>query len=326
MMTMTSNMTYGRIRGIAKPISRLMQGSIMMSDDRQEEANELLDAVAELGCTSFDSAHGYGGGACERCIGNWMEARGNREDIVVMTKGCHPRDGRKRVTPEDLTSDLLESLERLKTDYIDILVMHRDDPAVPVGPIVEILNKHLADGKIHAFGGSNWTHERVAVANAYAEDHGLQPFTVTSPNFSLAVQVESPWGDDCISLSGPQGAAGRDWYQEHNMPIFAWSSMARGFFSGRWTRENYEAMKGTPDASSIRAYCHEENFKRLDRVTELAAGKGVSVAQLALAWVLRQPLDIYALVGCYNREEFADCVGALSLELTAEETAWLDLH
>lgn len=326
MTTVTSEMKYGHIAGTEKPISRLMQGTIMIKPDKQEESNELLDAVVGMGCNCFDSAHNYGGGGSERALGNWMEARGNREDVVIMTKGCHQSNERKRVTPEDLDSDLTDSLERLKSDYIDIYVLHRDDPDVPVGPIVETLNKHFNDGHIHAFGGSNWTHQRVAEANEYAEKHGLQPFTVTSPNYSLAVQVESPWGNDCVSISGPQGAEGREWYAEHNMPIFAWSSMARGFFSGRWSRENYEGLQGTNDGSSIRAYCHEENWQRLDRVRELAEKKGVSVAQMALAWVLKQPLDLYALVGCWNPEEFADCVDALHLALSEEEAAWLDLR
>ena len=324
--TVTTEMKYGRIAGIEKPISRLMQGTIMTKDSDQEKANDLLDAVVEMGCNCFDSAHNYGGGGSERALGNWMEARGNRQDIVIMTKGCHQNKERQRVTPEDLDSDLKDSLERLKSDYIDIYVLHRDDPGVPVGPIVETFNKHFTEGKIHAFGGSNWTYQRIAEANEYAEKHGLQPFTVTSPNYSLAVQVESPWGNNCVSISGPQGADARNWYTDHRIPIFAWSSMARGFFSGRWNRENYEGMKGTPDASSVHAYCHEENWQRLDRVTEFARKKGVSVAQMALAWVLKQPMDLYALVGCWNPQEFADCVEALHLELSDREVAWLDLQ
>ncbi|MHC4883926.1 MAG: aldo/keto reductase [Planctomycetota bacterium] len=316
----------GRIEGIEKPVSRLVAGTMMLHSDRQEEADVLLDALVEQGVTTFDTGHIYGGGGSERALGHWMESRGNQEKVVILSKCCHHNADRDRVTPADLTSDLYDSLARLKTDCIDLYVLHRDDPTVPVGPIVEEFNRHCDEGRIRGFGGSNWHHTRVAEANEYAEKHGLKPFTISSPNFSLAAQVQSPWGDNCVSISGPENEEARAWYRETGMPVFGWSSMARGFFSGRWDRENYKAMLDGPDASSVHAYCHEENFVRLDRCTELAAVKGVTVAQIALAWVLNQGLDLYALVGCYNGEEFAQCREALTVDLTSEECAWLNLQ
>jgi aryl-alcohol dehydrogenase-like predicted oxidoreductase len=312
-------MTHGNIDGLEKPVSRLLQGTMMLSDERQGEADILLDAVSSLGCNGFDCAHVYGGGACER-------ARGNREQTVVLTKCCHQDSTGKRVKPECITSDLADSLERLQVDYVDLFLFHRDDPAVPVGPLVETMNRHVCEGKVRLYGGSNWTHPRIIEANEYAYKHGLQPFAASSPNFSLAEQVQSPWGDDCISISGAKGAEAREWYRQQNLPVFGWSSIARGFFSGRWNRENYEAMKETPDASSVHAYCHEQNFQRLDRVIELAGKKGASVAQIALAWVLRQDLNVFALIGCYNYDEFSQCVDALHIDLSSEELAWLDLR
>ena len=86
----------------------------------------------------------------------------------------------------------------MRTDYIDIYLLHRDDPAVPASEIVEIFNAMHREGKIGAFGGSNWTHERIQEANAYAKDHGLIPFTVSSPNFGLADQIADPWGGGCF--------------------------------------------------------------------------------------------------------------------------------
>ncbi|MBN2712457.1 MAG: aldo/keto reductase [Planctomycetes bacterium] len=322
-------MQYGKIAGIEKKISRLIQGTMMVNDkspESLEKGFEILDMAVSLGCNAFDTAHGYGGGGSERGIGKWMQTRGNREDIVILDKGCHPYDGRKRVTPEDLRSDLNESLERLQTDYVDMYVLHRDDPVVEVGPIVEELNRHLAAGRIKAFGGSNWTHQRVEAANEYAEKHNLAPFTVSSPNYSLARQVQSPWGDDCVTISGDENRGAREWYASRKMPLLTWSSIARGFFSGRYDRSNYKDIANGPDESSLRAYCHEENFQRLDRVAELASDKGVSIAQIALAYVMSQPLDIFALVGCYTREEFSQCVEASNMRLSPEECAWLNLE
>jgi aryl-alcohol dehydrogenase-like predicted oxidoreductase len=318
-------MEYGKIPGIDKPISRLVQGTVMISTEALEESFQLLDEVLEAGCTTFDTAHGYGRGDCERTLGLWIAERNLRDRVVILGKGAHHNQDRKRVTPFDITADLHDSLARLKTDFIDLYVLHRDDPAVPVGPIVEILNEHLQAGRIHAFGGSNWTHDRIQEANAYAQAHGLVPFAVSSPNFSLAEQVEAPW-PDCISISGPKQRAAQEWYIETQMPLFVWSSLAGGFFSGRFRRDNLDGFQSYLDRLCVQSYCYEDNFKRLDRARELAEEKGMTVTQIAVAYVLNQPMNIFALVGCQTGAEYRANVEAAELKLTPEELAWLDLR
>jgi hypothetical protein len=197
-------MQYGRLPGIDKPISRLVQGTVPLDPDDLDASFALLDAVHELGCNAFDTAHVYGNGDRERMLGRWIRERGLREKVIILTKGAHHNADRRRVTPFDITSDLHDSLARLQVDAIDLYVLHRDDPEVAVGPIVEVLNEHRKAGLIDAFGGSNWTHERIRAANVYAEAHGLTPFVVSSPQFSLAEMVEPPW-TGCISIGGPSG-------------------------------------------------------------------------------------------------------------------------
>jgi aryl-alcohol dehydrogenase-like predicted oxidoreductase len=319
-------MNYGSVRGVDKPVSRLVLGTMIINTKQLDMSFALMDAVTEQGCTTFDTAHVYAGGESEKAIGMWLRERGNREKMVILSKGAHPGGGRKRVTPPDIASDLDDSLNRLQTDYINIYLLHRDDPDVPVGPIVECLNEHLAAGRIHAMGGSNWTHQRIQEANDYAEAHGLVPFTASSPNFGLAEQVEDPWGTGCVSLSGPKEAKARKWYEKNQLPVFAYSSLGRGFFSGRITRENFEAQKNSIDGACLRAYCHEVNFKRLDRVQILAKEKGITVPQIATAYIMNQPLNVFALVGVANGGEFRANVAACELKLTKEETDWLDLR
>ncbi len=318
-------MQYGNIDGIDKPISRLVHGTIMLTSEEEEWSFKLLDAVYDNGITAFDTGHIYGGGDPERILGRWMKERGNRDRVVLLGKGAHHNADRRRVTPFDVTADLHDSLARFQVDYIDIYVLHRDDPSVPVGPIVEVLNEHIQAGKIGKIGGSNWSHERLQEANAYAEANGLQPFAVSSPNFSLAEQAEPPWSE-CITISGPENAGVRSWYEESQMPLFTWSSIANGFFSGRLTRANFEEVKDQFDESSIRAYCTPDNFDRLDRVEKLAADKSLTVPQVALAYVLNQPLNIFALVGARSRAECDANLEVLSLELTQAEMDWLDLR
>jgi len=234
-------MKYGQLPGINKPISRLVQGTIMCSTKEQEKNNDLLDSVYEQGINTFDTAHVYGSGECERSVGAWFNSRGLREKIVLIGKGAHLNQDRQRVTPFDISADIHDSLARFKTGYIDLYLLHRDDPDVPVGPIVERLHEHREKGQIHAYGGSNWSHERIAAANAYAEKHDLTPFAVSSPNFSLAEQAQPPWSG-CITISGPSQKAARAWYQEQKTPLFTWSSLAGGFFSGRFRPDNLDTF------------------------------------------------------------------------------------
>jgi aryl-alcohol dehydrogenase-like predicted oxidoreductase len=318
-------MQYGSLPGINKSISRLVQGTIMIGSAQRDYSFALLDSIYALGCNTFDMAHVYGNGDVERTFGAWLNERGLREKIVILTKGAHPNADRKRVFPFDISSDLFDSLARLKTDYVDLYVLHRDDPSVPVEQIVDVLNEHKQAGRIHAFGGSNWHVERVAAANTYAEKHGLAPLVVSSPQFSLAEMIQEPWAG-CISISGPSGSSARDWYAAHNMALFTWSSLAGGFFSGRFSRENLDSFTEYLDKLCVTSYCYDDNFKRLDRATELANAKGVSLAQIALAYILHQGLNVFALVGCRTAEEFAMNAAALDITLTPDEIAWLDLR
>ena len=319
-------MQYGRVEGVDKPVSRLVLGTMIITDEAQERSSALLDAVVAHGGNALDTAHGYGGGHSERGIGAWMAARGNREKMVILTKGCHHNADRRRVTPYDLSSDLFDSLARLQTDYVDIYMLHRDDPAVPVGPIVKRLNEHHAAGRIRAFGGSNWTHERIQQANDYAAAHGMVGFTASSPNYGLAEQVEDPWGEGCVTVSGPGNATARQWYRKQQMPIFAYSSLARGFFSGRVSPDDPAGAAELLDRAATKAYCHPVNFRRLARAAKLAEEKGVSIPQIATAFVLSAPLTVFPLIGAANGNEFADNVEAFGIALSQQEWEWLDLQ
>ena len=320
-------MEYGNIPNVDKPVSRLVQGTIMLSSAEEEYSFDLLDQVFEAGINTFDSAHLYGGGDCERVLGRWIKDRGVRKEVVILTKCCHMNADRDRVTPFDISSDLHDSLARLYTDYIDLYLLHRDDLRVPVGPIVDTLNHYIGAGNLGVIGGSNWTHERIERANLYAATSGQQPFTVSSPNFSLAEQAEPPW-TGCISISGAEGDAARSWYLENQMPLFTWSSIANGFFSGRVNRENYDSLveEGVFDESAVRAYCTVDNFERLDRVGQMAGEKGLSIPQVALAYVLNQPLNIFALVGGRSGDEISANLQSLQTRLSVEEMAWLNLE
>jgi aryl-alcohol dehydrogenase-like predicted oxidoreductase len=318
-------MLYGNVPGVEKPVSRLVQGTVPVSGKELEKSFALLDAVLEQGGNTFDTAHVYGGGDNERAFGKWVKDRDAREKVVILAKGAHHNQDRKRVTPFDIAADLHDSLARMQVEYVDLYVLHRDDPEVPVGPIVEALNHWKNEGLIRAFGGSNWSHARLLAANDYAKEHGLTPFAASSPNFSLAAQITEPWAG-CVTISGPANAEVREWYVKSQMAVFAWSSLAGGFFSGRINRANTASFDDYYMKLAVECYANEENFERLDRAQKLGEEKGLTLPQVALAYVMSQPLNLFALVGCANGEEFAANARALEMKLTPEECAWLDLR
>ncbi|MDE0218532.1 MAG: aldo/keto reductase [Spirochaetaceae bacterium] len=310
-------MTYGTVNGVGKPVARIVHGTTMLATDALEQGMDLLDGVFAAGGTTFDSAWNYGGGECERVLGAWMERRGNRGQVVIITKGCHHNQDRDRVTPADLTSDLMDSLIRLRTDYVDLYLLHRDDPSLPVDAIVATMAEHHAAGRIHAYGGSNWSVPRIEEANAYAARHGLPAFAASSPNYSLAVQLQAPWAG-CLSIGGPEAAEDRDWYRRTQLPVFSWSSLAGGFFSGRFGRDKPRPDSGREELSAA-TYCSDGNFTRLETAQAIGRAHGVSAARVALAYIMQTSLDVYPIAASATPGEFADNAAALELELSFEE-------
>ncbi len=318
-------MNYGAVAGLGQPVSRLVLGTAGLSALGEVDGFALLDAALDLGVTAFDTAHQYSGGEDERLLGRWLHARNARERVVLIGKGAHHNQDRKRVTPFDIASDLFDSLARFQTEHLDLYLLHRDDESVPVGPIVEALNVHRAAGRIRAFGGSNWSFERIREANAYAEAHGLTPFAASSPHFSLAEQLEPPW-EGCVSIGGAAGRAARVYYVETGLAVFAWSSLSGGFFSGRFRPDNLESFESYGDRLCVRSYASAENFERLERAERLAAEKGVTLPQIALAYALNQPLNLFALVGAQTRAELEAGAAAATIALSSADCAWLNLE
>ena len=315
------------LAGLEKPVSRVALGTAWYSLDTKYQWFELMDQFVEHGGSTIDTARMYGEG--EIVIGQWLQERRNRDQIVVVTKGgLSPHDGNRLAVEgiqEQIEKDLTESLERLQTDCIDLYLLHRDTESIPVAQIMDCLNAQRDRGRISAFGGSNWTLRRVEEANEYAHKHGLTGFAAVSNNLSLAAPA-GPFYPGLVSVD----RAEEPWFAEHNMPDFSWSSQARGFFTGRYrpeTRDDPAKAKDGFLANMIRVYCTDENFERLRRAEKLGKDKGgYSAVQIALAWVLHRPLAVVPLVGPHTPEELDSCAAAAGIELTGQEARWLDLQ
>lgn len=318
-------MRYGKIPGLLQQVPQIFYGTASRSFLFGENCDEVLDAALAHGICAFDTARNYMG--AEISLGQWIAARKNRDKIVILTKCGHPSVfGKQRVTEADIRKDFERSVRDLQTDYIDIFLLHRDDLSVPVGEIVELFNEMKKEGKILAFGGSNWTHERIAEANAYAAAHNLTPFSVSSPNFSLADQLGDPWGGGCVSISGPKQKAAREWYQKSNMPIIAYSGLAHGFFSGRVKSSEPEKARQILDEAGRKGYVYPENFERLRRCEKLSEEKNVSVPQLAIAWLLKQGENVFPIVSASSPKRVEENLKALELTMTDREQQYLNLE
>ena len=327
-------MNYKKIPYVEKEISPIVFGTatkILFDaiekdhpdiENRRQKAFELMDSVFEAGINCFDCSDHYG----EEILGEWIELRGIRDKAVIFSKCAHPNAWRDRVTDFDILHDVHNALKKLRTDFIDIYMLHRDNTEVPVSIIVDTMNRLYDEGKIGAFGGSNWTHERIEMANEYAAKHNLVPFTVSSPNFGLAEQVDNPWVGNCVTLSGPQNKEARKWYQDNNIAVFAYSALARGMLSGAFTSSNPEKAKEILDEAGIKGYYCERNIERLRRCEILAKEKNVSVAQIALAWLFNSSLEPFLLTSPVNKTQITQNVESENIKLSNDEFLWLDLE
>ena len=300
----------GSIAGLAKPVSRLIMGC-----DNQEtlaHGAAMWDDYFERGGTTFDTAHVYGEGQKEATFGWWLRHRGNREQVTLISKGAHT----PHCNPADMSRQLTESLDRLQTDYTDIYMLHRDNPEVPVGNFVEALNAEVQAGRIRIFGGSNWSLKRVAAANRYAKRKGLQGFSMVSNNLSLARMVDPVW-HGCVLCSDIDS---RRWLKKHQLPVLAWSSQARGFFTDRAAPDKLE------DEELVRCWYSEDNFERRERAYALAKKKGTTAIAIAAAYVLTQPFPTFALIGPRLMSETVSSLPCLDVTLSPMEMAWLNLE
>lgn len=315
-------MNYKTIPYVNKPVSEIFFGTAAPAFLEGQEADELFEDIFRLGINTIDTARNYK--LSEKSVGHWFETYGHRDEVVLLTKCGHPEDGHKRINEKDIRDDFRVSSEFLHTSYFDIYLLHRDDPDVAVGTVVEILNALHAEGKIGAFGGSNWTHQRIEAANEYAYQHGLIPFSVSSPHFSLADQIGDPWGWGTVTITGKQNREAREWYQKNQMPVIAYSSLCRGLFSGKLKSTDLDRAAAVMDEAAVKGYAYPENFAKLGRCEELASAKGCSVAQIAIAWLFQQNINIFPVVSAGKPERMLSNIEACNLLLTEEEITYLN--
>lgn len=296
-------------------MARIGLGTVNFSGARRDAAYAVLDAWRDHGGDVIDSAARYGMGEAESVLGAWLVDRGVRDQVVLLTKGGHPDPAwRSRLTPEAVASDLSRSLERLGTDAVDIFMLHRDDPTIPVGELVDVLHEQVVSGRARTVGVSNWTVARLGAALADAAARGRTPITSSSVYVGLAAWREPPW-PGCVDALD---VVSRAWYAgPAGLPNFAWSAQSGGVFAADFdpARVAPEVVAGwdTPDTDARRL-----------RARALGRELDVSAAQVALAYVLAGPGPTVALTGARDAEAVRAAWAALDLALSPEQCRWLE--
>lgn len=257
-----------------------------------------------------------------------------RVDLFLIGKGGHPflssRDA-ARLSQQDLSKDLDESMARLGIDYFDFYLLHRDDPAKysDVAEIVKTMDALVHGGKIRSWGVSNWTLARIEAACEYARAHGLHPPAMTSPQHSLAVPAQPVWpgchhmtreaaafcggGGSSVDVAGGAGGAADGGGRASRMVRMVWAPLAEGYMCGSLGRPESAACWNTPD-----------NALRRKRLNELASARAVQPSALALAFALNSGMADMVVVGTVNEQHFQDAARATQIALTDRDIAWLE--
>lgn len=311
------------IKYFDKPISKIILGTATAPFMSGKDCNAILDNMLAAGINTIDTARNYA--LAEASIGKWLTERNNREQVVIISKGGHPSVfGRKRINEVDVRKDLEKSLKLLNTSYIDIYMLHRDDPSISVEEIMNFMNKFIDEGKIKAIGVSNWNYNRIKEATDYAIKKGLKPIVVSSPHYSLAIQVNDPWDGTCETITGDEHVEDRKYYEESQIPVIAFSSLGRGLLTGKVKSNELDNISENMDANARKGYAYPINFRRLARCEEIASKKNATVPQIALAYLFNNKMDVYAVVSMSSNQRIIDNLKSLDINLTEEEILYLE--
>jgi aryl-alcohol dehydrogenase-like predicted oxidoreductase len=274
----------------------------------------VLDAFYEAGGRMIDSAEGYSswipgnkGGESETVIGEWMELRGVRKDMLVATKtGMGGTPG--ALAPDKVNAALAGSLERLRTDYVDLYYAHRDDLTTPLDEVVSVYDAALKSGKARELGASNYTTERLQDVFATADRLGLQAFSVLQPKYNLIWrgEYEGALQDLCVT---------------RGLAVMPYYGLASGFLTGKFRKA--ADWEGSSRAFALNEFAENGGWAMLDTMDQVKRETGASHAQIALAWLAVQPGIAAPIASATSPAQLAELTGASSLRLEPDQLARL---
>ena len=312
-------MEYTRLGTSGLRVSRIALGCMSFGDTSRgfsewalddDAAEPVFRQAVELGITFWDTANVYGYGTSEEIVGRAIKKYTSREDVVLATKvffPMHGGPGGSGLSRKAILEQIDASLTRLGTDYVDLYQIHRFDPQTPIEETMEALHDVVRAGKARYLGASSMWAWQFAEMQHAAELNGWTPFVSMQDQYSLMQREEER---EMLPLLEHQGVG--------SIP---WSPLAKGRLTRPWSDQ--QTRRATTDPLQSR-YSGEGDKPIVDAVQRVAEARGVPMAQVALTWVLNNPVVTAPIVGATKPHHLPDAVAALQLELTEEEVAALE--
>jgi aryl-alcohol dehydrogenase-like predicted oxidoreductase len=255
----------------------------------------------------------YSSGDSERVVGKFLKANTRREAVVIATKvhgEMRNEPNGRGLSRKEILFELDQSLSRLGTDYVDLYQIHRWDYETPIEETLEALHDVVKAGKVRYIGASSMYAWQFAKSLCLAELHGWTRFVSMQNHYNLLYREEER---EMMGLCKEEGIA-----------VIPWSPLARGRLTRAWQAESTKRSETDRFGNTMYSRTEEDDKKVVDRVGEIAEKRGVSRAQVALAWVLSKPVVTAPIVGATKPNHLEDAVAALSVKLTSEEIAALE--
>ena len=311
-------MRYVKLGGTGLEVSRICLGCMSFGEAGrgphdwtlgEEDSRVIIRQALDAGITFWDTANVYSAGSSEEIVGGALRDFANREEIVLATKvngPMRPGPNGAGLSRKAIMAEIDASLTRLGTDYVDLYQIHRFDHDTPLEETLEALHDVVKAGKARYIGASSMYAWQFAKALFLSERHGWTRFVSMQDHYNLLYREEER---EMLGLCADQGVG-----------VIPWSPLARGRLAREW-----DAVTARSETDAFgRSLYRQEDRVIVDRVGEVAEARGVSRAQVALAWVLHNPVVTAPIVGATKPGHLEDAVAASELELTADEVARLE--
>lgn len=314
-------MNYVNLGRTGLKVSRLCLGMMTYGDPQwrswvlpEDASRPFVRRALEAGINFFDTADIYSLGVSEQILGRAIKEFARRDAVVLATKVCLPMSddpNDRGLSRKHVLASIDASLARLGTDYVDLYQIHRWDAETPIEETLSALHDVVRAGKARYIGASSMAAWQFAQSLYLADRHGWTRFVSMQNHYNLVYREEER---EMLPLCRDQGIG-----------VIPWSPLARGFLAGnRRTANRGETERAVTDTIAHKLYYSDSDFRIVDRVAAVAARRGVSPAQIALAWVLRQPGVTTPIVGASKMPQLEQAIAALDIKLTDEECPELE--
>ncbi|MEW6737645.1 MAG: aldo/keto reductase [Acidobacteriota bacterium] len=283
----------------------------------EEEARPLIRKALEAGINFFDTANMYSLGVSEEILGRALKDYTRREEVVIATKVYFPMKdlpNQGGLSRKHIFAEIDASLKRLGSDYVDLYQIHRWDYTTPVEETLEALSDLVRSGKVRYLGASSMFAWQFAKSLYLARINGWSSFISMQNHYNLVYREEER---EMLPLCLEEGIG-----------VIPWSPLARGFLAGNRNKSgdknSGETLRSKTDDYAHKLYYTDADFAIVDRVVELAQRRGVKPTQIALAWILGNPVVASPIIGASRAEQLDDAVEAVSIQLNREERQYLE--